>query len=86
MPEDKATVWNMFTELSVYERHFNDLQHNYRVMCSTWILAAFAGIGFILATKDVEALLPRELLVYFLSVAAAAGTTLLWTLDLRVYH
>jgi len=77
-------VWKIILELGENERHFNQLQHQYRMMASTWLLAMFGGVGFAVSHDHLDA--PPELLVTVLGVAAALGLTQLWTLDLRVYH
>jgi len=77
-------VWAMVTEFGENERHFNNLQHNYRVLASTWLLAMFAGIGYVLTAKDLP--FAPQLIIAFLGLAGACGITLLWNLDLRVYH
>jgi len=77
-------VWKIVLELGVNERHFNQLQHQYRMLASTWLLAMFAGVGFALSHEALGA--PRELVVASLGLAAALGVTQLWSLDLRVYH
>jgi len=78
-------VWKIVTELGAYERHFNDIESRYRTLASTWLLAAFAAMGFVLSSTGP---LPADplLMVAALSIAGAAGVTLLWNLDLRVYH
>ncbi len=40
-------VWKVAVEIRETERHFNQLQHGYRALASTWLLGTFAGVGFI---------------------------------------
>jgi hypothetical protein len=82
---DAPEVVTCFTEFGAYERHFNDMQARYRALASTWLLAAIAGIGFIL-TNDLQLSVDRFLLVAGIAVAAAFGVTLLWQVDLIVYQ
>ena len=84
MDEFDKDVWAMVTELSECERHFNNLQHNYRVLASTWLLAMFAAIGYVLTAKNLP--FSPLYIVPFLGSASACGITLIWNLDLRVYH
>jgi len=77
-------VWAIVTEVSENERHFNNLQHNYRALASTWLLAMFAGIGYVLTAKDLP--FTPQPVIAFLGLAGVCGITLLWNLDLRVYH
>lgn len=79
-PEDLP--WEMYKSLVAQSEHFNGLESTYRTLASTWLLAAFGGIGFIL--KDVPDY--AGLLVAAVSAAAAAGIFLLWLMDLMVYH
>lgn len=65
------------------ERHFNTVQSGYRTLASTWLLAAFAAIGFVLSTK-LTLLVPRELVIAGIGMAASIGIYLLWIIDLLV--
>ena len=73
-------------EAGAYERHFNEIQSKYRALASTWLLAAFGGVGFVLTQDTLE--LPFDRLVGsgLLGVAGAVGVLLLWSLDLRLYQ
>lgn len=77
-------VWKVVLELGENERHFNQLQHQYRMLASTWLLAMFGGVGFAVSQEHLGA--PPELIVTVLGLAGAVGLTQLWSLDLRVYH
>ena len=77
-------VWKVIVELGQNERHFNQLQHQYRMMASTWLLAMFGATGFAFSQEHLS--VPRELVVAIIGLAAAVGVTQLWNLDLRVYH
>ena len=77
-------VWKIVLELGANERHFNQLQHQYRMLASTWLLAMFGGVGFALSHDSLG--VPPEFLVTVMGLAAALGVTQLWSLDLRVYH
>jgi hypothetical protein len=78
-------VWEIVKEIGAMERHFNQLQHQYRVLSSTWILAIFAATGFILTNERLALGMPKELAITGLTVLGSAGITLLWILDRRVY-
>ena len=82
---DKDRVWKMYAEIGTIERHFNDLQSKYRVMASTWLLAAFTGIGFVFS-KTLNTHIPEELIAAGIATASAIGISLIWILDLLVYH
>jgi hypothetical protein len=86
MPDNEPDyIWRIYCELGEIERHFNNLQSNYRALVSTWLLAAFAGIGFVLS-KELTPSIPRELFVFGIGVGTSIGIYLLWVLDLLVYH
>jgi hypothetical protein len=78
-------VWALTQEIGVQERHFNQLQSGYRNMASAWLLATFAGIGFVVSTPLHVTAAP-ELLVAGLASAGSIGISLLWIVDLLVYH
>ena len=84
MKDFDEQVWKVMTELGAAERHFNVLQHQYRLMASTWLLAMFGGVGFALSSERLS--VPPELIVSVVGLAGALGVTQLWNLDLRVYH
>jgi hypothetical protein len=77
-------VMKIVAELGANERHFNTLQHQYRLLASTWLLAVFGGVGFAITHDQLP--LQRFLLVALIGLAGAVGITQLWNLDLRVYH
>jgi hypothetical protein len=82
-------VWRIITEIGTDERHFNDLQARYRRMASGWLLAIFAGIGFVIINSDPPVIppeIPPQFLITVISLAGCIGVGLLWVLDLLVYH
>jgi hypothetical protein len=79
-------LWPALTEVGAYERHFNDIQSKYRALASTWLLATFGGVGFVLSQRTLELPFDRLVGAGFLGVAGAVGVVLLWVLDLLVYH
>lgn len=86
MPEPSGRIdpLALYQELGEYERHFNNLQHQYRGFAATWLAAAGAAIGYIV--KESE---NRELNYLFaagVGFAASVGICLLWMVDARVYH
>lgn len=76
-------VWDIYKALTEECRHFNALESTYRTFASTWLLATFGGIGFIL--KETPTAHPL-LLVAGVSAAGALGIHLLWLMDIMVYH
>ena len=82
---DESAEAAHFAELGAYERHLNDTQARYRALTSTWLLAAFTAIGFLLS-KDLSLKIDKEVLVGAIALAAAFGVGMLWNLDVRMYH
>jgi hypothetical protein len=82
---DLALAWDILKELGASERHFNNLEAEYRKLASIWLLAAFAGMGFILK-ENPQMAIPREIALVAIGLAASIGIFLLWIVDLLVYH
>jgi hypothetical protein len=80
-----ALAWDVLKELGNSERHFNNLEAEYRKLASIWLLAGFAGMGFILK-ENPQMAVPREIALVAIGVAASIGIFLLWIVDLLVYH
>jgi len=76
-----AMVWEIYKNLTEQCEHFNGIESTYRTLTSTWLLAAFGAIGFVM--KDLQG---DPLLIGAIASGAAIGIYLLWTLDLLVYH
>jgi hypothetical protein len=84
LPKDDKEVghiFNIYTELGLIERHFNDVQSGYRRLASTWLLADFAAIGFVISTR-LNLLIPPELFIAALGIAGGVGICFIWILDL----
>lgn len=79
-------VWEIYKELSENERHFNGLESQYRFLVSTWLLALFAAVGYLLSQPSGNMHLDVEWLIFGLTLVSAVGITLIWNIDLRVYH
>jgi len=78
-------AWDVLKELGNSERHFNNLEAEYRKLASIWLLAGFAGMGFILK-ENPQMAVPREVALVAIGLAASIGIFLLWIVDLLVYH
>ena len=81
-PQSPEMIWEMYQGLVSQCQHFNGVESTYRALASTWLLAAFGGIGYILNGNPRHA----ALLVAAIGGAAALGVVLIWVLDLLVYH
>jgi hypothetical protein len=84
-PDDFHRAWTIVTELRQVEDQFNGLQTDYRKLASTWLLATFAGVGFVLSS-EIDWGLDRELVIALIGVAGGIGIWLLWSLDIMIYQ
>jgi hypothetical protein len=78
-------AWQKICDLRDSEEHFNGIKAKCRTLASTWLLAAFAAMGF-LVSETISISIPVEVVILGLGLAAASGMLLLWVLDLLVYH
>lgn len=83
---DSSSDWSALGEIGAYERHFNELQSKYRALASTWLLATFGAVGFVLSQDSLQLPFDRLAGASALALAGAIGIALLWNLDLMVYH
>lgn len=85
--DDNILIFGFYNQLKQHKNHFSSIQLRYRTLTSTWLLAAFAGIGFLLSGHS-EIELPFNALfgVILLCFCAGFGTTLLWFLDIVLYQ
>jgi len=78
------SVWKIVQECGEEERHFNTLQSVYRGVASSWLLAAFGAVGYLLFDKDGKVMHPW--MAGGICILGALGICLLWMLDLHIYH
>src|ERR1041384_3845978 len=69
-----SLAWDILRELGASERHFNNLEAEYRTLASIWLLAGFSGAGFILKANPQWAL-PREAALVALGRGASGAMT-----------
>ena len=79
-------VWRIVTEIGSAERQFNSLQQTYRALASTWLLATFGAAGFVIEKLAGSAAGSVAGIVAAIGFCGGFGITLLWNLDLLVYH
>lgn len=82
---DFEKLMKIYDHIGTEERHFNELELEYRKLASQWLLVALGAIGFVL-TKQEELPVSNWLLVIGICVAASVGIFVIWMLDLKVYH
>jgi hypothetical protein len=95
MPESTKSnspdkTWEIYAEIGAAERHFNQLEHQYRVLASTWLLGTFVAFGYVLIhlplRPDDWVTHHRDLVIAGIALSGALGIRLIWILDIRVYH
>src|SRR5690348_7673278 len=76
----------IYKEYGAYERHFNQMQSGCRRLASTWLLAAFGGIGYAVRKEFNSDVIASGTAVSLIALASGTGIFLLWLLDVVVYH
>lgn len=87
MNPTETEIIELLNHIGDQEKHFNSLETQYRLLASTWLLASLGAIGFIL--KDDKSLSLdsyKLLLIGSIALVGSIGITLLWILDMKVYH
>ena len=79
------TALDGWKEVKTIERPFNEVEGRYRLLASTWFLAAFGGMGYVLSAHN-KIPFPSAWIILGISVAASLGIQLLWVIDLLVYR
>lgn len=80
-----GNAWKMYMHIREIENQFNSLQSTYRTLASTWLLATFAGVGFVL-TETIDWIFPEPLIIALIGLAGGVGIWLLWLIDIMVYQ
>jgi hypothetical protein len=76
-----------YFKLSEIEQRFNESGAGVRTLASGWMLAALAGLGWLLdPSKSGPWVVPLGLLLSMICTMAVAGIATLWVLDQLVYH
>lgn len=84
--QEKIVV-GLYLQLREHKDHFSMMQNRYRALTSTWLIAAFAGMGVLLSGHSNIALPFNVLLgVILLCLCSGFGVTLLWFLDIVLYQ
>lgn len=83
--EEFQRVWEVMKVTYETERHFNDLETQYRILASQWLLGAFAGMGFIIVS-DPKLTFDKLWLVVAICVISMVGIFQLWRMDILIYQ
>lgn len=84
---EKILVYGFYTQLKLHNNYCSTMQNRYRSLSSTWLIAAFAGMGFLLSGHgNVELPFSSLLGVVLLCFCSGFGITLLWFLDVVLFQ
>jgi len=84
---DYDKSFEMLKLITGSEHHFNDLCFKFRVLASTWLLATFAGVGWIIKeVSSANGSFNQIELLNGICIFGSIGIFVLWMLDLRVYQ
>lgn len=86
MKLDNNQIIEIYKELGVYERHFNQIQNVFKGLASTWFLAGFTGIGYVFSTKFNSLPFNPNFASSLICLVISTGILLFWMMDVLVYH
>jgi hypothetical protein len=83
---DKLIAYGLFVKMQKLKMHYYSIKLRYKILASTWILASFIGLGYLISGKEIG--LPTDLFTGIISVGilAAIGISLLYFFDIFIYH
>ncbi len=82
----KTLIYGIYTKLNEFERHFEIISTRYKHIALSWLLASFAGIGF-LFSRDSNALPFSHFIgAAIVSLVGLIGVSLIGNIDMNVYH
>lgn len=83
---DKSIAYGLYTKIESYQSHYNIVKTKYKLLGSTWLLATFIGIGYLLAGKEMGLPISELSAISLLCLLSSAGLSLIYFLDISVYH
>jgi len=84
--DEESLAYVIFSELVNYENHYNIIQNKYKGLATTWFVATFIGIGYVLSGYETGISASIYLTTMFLCFISALGIFFLWFLDAGVYY
>lgn len=78
-------AWEIIKTITEAEHHFNNLCFKIRALASTWLLATFVGVGFLLKELAMSEPNATQMMI-MLCWIGAVGIMVLWVLDLCIYQ
>ncbi|MEN8134957.1 MAG: hypothetical protein ABFS18_05405 [Thermodesulfobacteriota bacterium] len=82
--KEQNDIFEKYKRLQIHEKQYNTQLIELRKLGSAWLLAAFAGIGFMLKGVNAQVIDPLMGIV-MVSFLGAIGLFVLWLLDRHVY-
>jgi hypothetical protein len=83
---NKTFLFGMYTKLLDFENHFEVIATRYRNIALTWLLATYAGIGFLLSGETETLIIDHVVSVVLMSFIGMIGITLIGHLDINIYN
>lgn len=83
---DQSIAYGLYSKIESYQSHYNAVKTKYKVLGLTWILATFAGIGYLLAGKEVGLPISKLIAISLLCLVSSSGLLLIYFLDISIYH
>lgn len=84
--DEHSLIYGLYSQMRALGTHFSNMQNKYRTLASTWLLAAFIGIGFLLSRSHLDLPINTLLVIVILCFSAIVGILLLWHLDIILYY
>lgn len=84
--DEESLAFALYNDLVQYENHYNILQNKYKGLATTWLIATFIGIGYILSGYEVGLSVNIFLALMLLCLLSSLGIFLLWFVDIGVYY
>lgn len=84
--KDKILAYGLYVKLQKYKSHYYTVKLRYKILASTWIIATFIGLGYLLSGYEIG--LPTTNLtgVVGIGILSSIGLSLLYYLDIFIYH
>ena len=78
-------VMQLINTIGDQEKHFNQLETEYRKLASTWLLAALGACGYVLNSNPIISF-DKWYIIMGICLSSSVGIGILYIMDLKVYH
>lgn len=84
---EKNLMCELYAQLQLHKHYFSQMQNKCRNLCSTWVVAAFIGIGFLISKNThLDPSFNNFLAILIVCICTLCGITLIWHLDIVFYQ